>query len=123
MANYPWSIRFPRNSELQRLYPNQTSSSTYKKFTLALCRKAGITIGELINASIEYLQSQRHQGVEDLAVFMCFLIQKFRLDYPLDSQTLYKAVKGIPCYSGDRIGYTFERRESGNDRGVFLFLR
>lgn len=122
MANYPWATRFPARSELRRAYSDQTLSSQYREFTVRICRKADISIDNLVATTIDYLESPRHQGVEDLAVFMCFLIQKFKLDFALNSQTLYKAVKGIPHHSQGRIGYTFERKGS-TDRGVFLFLR
>ena len=122
MAHYPWSTNFPTCAELQRQYSDQSQSRVFQGFTIRLCEKAGITIDELTNTSTEYLQSQRHRGLEDLAVFMCFLIQKFKLKYALDSQPLYKAVKGIPYHSHGKMGYTFERKRSGIDRGVFIFL-
>ena len=123
MANYPGASRFPTLKDLQNEFSNQSDSAAFREFTLRFCRKAKISIDELLQTSTHHLNSCKPQGVADLPKFMTFLKSHYRLSYTRDSKALYNAVKGLPSHSGGQIGYTFERRESGLDRGVFVFRR
>jgi hypothetical protein len=123
MANYPGALRFPSLEDLQNEFSNQLRSASFRDFTLKFCKTANISIDELLRASTQHLNSSRPQGVADLAEFMNFLNSYYRLSYTTRSQILYKAVKGLPSHSHNHIGYTFNRRRSALDRGVFVFLR
>lgn len=124
MADYPGATRpYPDLALLRNDFNDQSESERFRDATLALCEKANVTIQEIAGAALGYLHGCNPIGVEDLAEFMRRLIAIYHLDYEPDSSELYDAVKGIPSHSNGRIGYTFQRRRQGADRGVFLFLR
>ena len=124
MADYPGATPpFPNLAELQTEFNDQSESERFRDVTLALCERIDVSIQELIGVTLGYLHGRNPVGIEDLAEFMRRLIHIYHLDYPPDSPELYEAVKGIPAHSGGRIGYTFQRRRSGAERGVFVFLR
>lgn len=124
MANYQRAIRpYPSLSEIRTEFSNQTDSDRFSEKTKNYCNKINISIDELIGLTIGYLSQRPPEGIEDLEVFMEFLIMIYKLNESHDSPALYEVVKGIPANSQGRIGYTFNRRKTGNQRGVFIFLR
>lgn len=124
MANYPGATRpYPALADIQAEFGNQIESRRFRDATVMFCQRANIAVDQLVDATLDYLNGRTPPGIEDLAEFMRFLIDTYRLDDAPDSPTLYKAVKGIPFHSDGRIGYTFRRRRRGRERGVFFFLR
>lgn len=123
MAHYPRATRYPSLEELRTEFSNQHGSARFSQDTTHFATKANTSIDNLVRISVERLNSVAHRGVEDLADFMSFLNTHFGQDYVHDSGALYKAVKGLPFHSHGRIAYTFQRRRTGLDRGVFIFLR
>ena len=124
MSEYPGATPpFPELAILRNEFSDQAESEAFRNATLSLCHKTNISIQELVGFTIGYLHGRNSVGVEDLAEFMTRLIAIYHLEHQPDSSELYEAVKGIPGHSEGRIGYTFQRRRQGTDRGVFLFLR
>jgi hypothetical protein len=124
MADYPGATRpFPDLALLRNNFNDQSESEQFRDATLALCEQANVSVQEVVGVALGYLHACNPIGVEDLAEFMRRLISIYHLDYESDSSVFYEAVKGIPFHSNGRIGYTFQRRRSGNERGVFIFLR
>lgn len=124
MANYPGATPpFPSLTEIQNEFNNQAESEKFQDETTIFCRRENTNIHELVGITIGYLHGRTPPGIEDLAEFMRALIGIYHLNYLPDSPELYEAIKGIPAHSAGRIGYTFQRRRSGTERGVFVFLR
>lgn len=124
MADYPGATRpYPPLADTQNEFVDQTESQRFREATIAFCNRTNITVDQLVNVTIVYLNGRIPPGIEDLAEFMRFLIQTYNLDDAPDSLALYEAVKGIPFHSAGRVGYTFRRRRRGSERGVFIFLR
>jgi hypothetical protein len=125
MADYPGATRpFPELTEIGNEFSDQSASEGFRDATLAFCHTINVSIDEIVGVTLGYLQRCNPIGIEDLAEFMRQLITIYGLtEYQPDSTALYEAVKGIPAHSRGRIGYTFQRRRQGADRGVFLFLR
>jgi len=123
MANYQRAIRpYPSLSEIRTEFYNQTDSDRFSDKTKNYCSKIDISVDELIGLTIGYLSQRPQEGIEDLEVFMEFLIMIYKLNESHNSPALYELVKGIPSHSKGRVGYTFNRRKAGNQRGVFIFL-
>lgn len=124
MADYPGASRpYPPLVGIQNEFRDQADSRRFRNATVSFCQKSHIAISNLVNVSIGYLNGRTPRGVEDLAVFMRFLIATYHLKHAANSRALYQAVKGIPFHAHGRIGYTFRRRRPGRERGVFLFLQ
>lgn len=124
MADYPGATRpYPALPDIQNEFADQTESRRFREATISLCNRMNTPVDRLVSTTIDYLNQRVPPGIEDLAEFMRFLIQTYQLDDPPDSPSLYEAVKGIPFHSVGRVGYTFHRRRSGSERGVFIFLR
>ena len=124
MANYPDATPpFPSLHELQREFSDQAESDKFQNATTEFCQRQTLSVQELVGVALGHLHKCEPPGVEDLGKFMRSLIYIYHLDHRPESAELYEAVKGIPAHSGKRIGYTFQRRKSGDERGVFVFLQ
>lgn len=126
MSDYPGAtLPFPSLRELRDEFADQIESEKFREVTVAFCQEENINLHELVGFVLGCLQKCTPRGVEDLAQLMLTLIEGYHLKskYSPDSSEIYEAVKGIPAHSNNRIGYTFQRRKSGEDRGVFVFLR
>ena len=124
MANYPGATPpYPRRRDIQSEFSNQSESEKYRNVTVSFCNKREININELVGFTLGFLEARNTDGIEDLLVFMEALGEIYNIRHAQRNESLYEAIKGLPAHSDNRIGYTFQRRKSGNKRGVFLFLR
>jgi hypothetical protein len=123
MANYRVATQFPSPAELTIEFRNQSESTRFRPRLTRLAEIAQRPSSRFVHDTIDHLRSHDlHPGVEDLLVLMRLWIRWYGLNLDDTSSLIYQAVKGLPSISDGRVGYTFNRRRRGRQRGVFLFL-
>lgn len=123
MAHYQRGTRIQSAIDFRRQYSSQSESRKYRGASQEICNLIGITPSELADIVLEYVNTahQPESNLRDLAKVMEEINRRYDLGLEPDDETLYEAVKGLPFFSNGRLGYTFNRRRRGENRGVFLF--